>query len=526
MGNQSETSDFFTAGGTLHSGAPSYVKRAADEQLFQALRTGQLCYVLTTRQMGKSSLMIRTAARLQQEGICTAIVDLSKLGVQASAEQWYFGILKELVDQLQLTTILETWWRTHRALGVVQRFADFVNDVVLVELSERIVIFFDEIDSTLKLDFTDDFFAAIRVMYNLRASDPAYDRLTFALLGVASPASLIKDRRRTPFNIGQAIDLPDFSRSDAQPLLRGLEHLFAEQGSLLLDRIFYWTGGHPYLTQKICVAMANGVTESNEPAAVGSEGDSLPAIKRVDRCVYELFLRADAKSEENLQFVHSRIRASPERRALLQLYRRIWKGESVGEDERSLRHNELKLAGLVGSQQGTLCVRNEIYRRVFDLTWIKKNLPFEQANLVTLGALAVIALTLIGFFVYQQIRQDQVVRLLSSGFRQTNIADERLAYLARLCEIRPNTGRDEFFALEPDAQRNMFAYLSVGHADDDNNLPVVVGCLQPGLATRSPEERPELSTAICQTMQKYCAIQDPPRVPTGDLCLCASEESQ
>ena len=64
------------------------------------------------------------------------------------------------------------------------------------------MIFVDEIDTTLRLDFTDDFFAAIRFLYQHRAADPALERLSFVLIGVATPGDLIKDAARTPFNIG------------------------------------------------------------------------------------------------------------------------------------------------------------------------------------------------------------------------------------------------------------------------------------------------------------------------------------
>jgi hypothetical protein len=74
---QTRAADFFKAGGTLHLNAPSYVTRPADDELFQQALAGQFCYVLTSRQRGKSSLMIRTAERLRQADVRVAIVDLS-----------------------------------------------------------------------------------------------------------------------------------------------------------------------------------------------------------------------------------------------------------------------------------------------------------------------------------------------------------------------------------------------------------------------------------------------------------------
>src|SRR5438067_11168382 len=95
-------SQFYVTGGTLPPDASSYIERQADRDLLAALRTGEYCYVLNTRQMGKSSLMIRTAARLRAEGHIVAILDLTAIGQNLTPEQWYDGLLLSLASQLDL----------------------------------------------------------------------------------------------------------------------------------------------------------------------------------------------------------------------------------------------------------------------------------------------------------------------------------------------------------------------------------------------------------------------------------------
>ena len=98
---------FYVAGGTLRSGAPSYVERRADKDLFNGLLDGQFCYVLTARQMGKSSLMVRTANKLRDQGIQVIVLDLSAIGQNLTPEQWYNGLLTSMGDQLGLEDELE-----------------------------------------------------------------------------------------------------------------------------------------------------------------------------------------------------------------------------------------------------------------------------------------------------------------------------------------------------------------------------------------------------------------------------------
>jgi adenylate cyclase len=89
--------------------------------------------------------------------------------------------------------------------------------------------------SILSLNFPiDDFFALIRACYNKRVDCSEYHRLTFALLGVATPSDLIQDKSRTPFNIGKAIALDGFKLEGAQPLAEGLAGKVSNPQTVLL----------------------------------------------------------------------------------------------------------------------------------------------------------------------------------------------------------------------------------------------------------------------------------------------------
>ena len=175
---------FFVSGGTVPLESPSYVEREADQALLDALRSGKFCYVLNSRQMGKSSLCVRTMSRLAANGARCAFVDLTKIGGRnVTPDQWYAGLTVEVGRPLGVRLEMLKSWQEEPSLSPMQRFFSALRDVALERTDSPIVIFIDEIDATRSLPFSaNEFFAGIRECYNRRVHDGAYKRLTFCLL--------------------------------------------------------------------------------------------------------------------------------------------------------------------------------------------------------------------------------------------------------------------------------------------------------------------------------------------------------
>jgi len=359
---------FYKSGGTLGLDAASYVTRRADEDLFSAIRAGEFCYILDSRQVGKSSLMAHSKRRLEEAGVAVAAVELTALGISSTTpEQWYDALLAKIGAQLGLEDALEDFWFEHERLAPLPRFLEALRQVVLERRAERVAIFLDEIDVVRSLHFaTDELFAGIRELYNRRTLDPALERLSFCLIGVAQPTDLIQDSRITPFNIGRRIELTDFTSAEAAPLAQGLPGN-ASLSSRLLARVLYWTGGHPYLTQRLCQAVA--------------EDGQVSSPRGVDRVCENLFFSVRARDDEhNLKFVSGHLlRADIDRAALLDLYRQVRVRQSVRDDPTNLLLGVLRLSGIVRTLQGQIWVRNRIYFRAFDRDWIRANVLEPEA---------------------------------------------------------------------------------------------------------------------------------------------------
>ncbi|MGL5079314.1 MAG: AAA-like domain-containing protein, partial [Waterburya sp.] len=350
----------YQVGGSLASNSPSYVERKADRELEKALKQGQFCYVLNSRQMGKSSLRVRAMSKLQAEGKVCIFVDLTGMGTQdLTIEKWYAGIVRSIVSGCQLKFNWRDWWRDKRDLfSPVQRLSLFIEEVLLVEVRENIVIFIDEIDRVLSQAFSlDDFFALIHSCYQKRQVNSDYQRLTFTLLGVAAPRDLIRDKNQSPFELGKGINLQGFTSAEASPLMLGMLNKVAHP-SEILSEILFWTGGQPFLTQKLCQLVVQEANKKNELA--------------IDKIVEKYFLTDwEAQDEpEHLRTIHNRLcyRNSTKTIRLLGLYRDLQ--NKVIPIDNSPEQIELRLSGLVIESQGNLAVTNPIYAKVFNLAWI------------------------------------------------------------------------------------------------------------------------------------------------------------
>jgi tetratricopeptide (TPR) repeat protein len=488
-----ERTNFFVVGGTLGGNASSYIQRPLDDELLRLTLAGEYCNVLAARQMGKSSLMVRTAQKLRNQGVRSIIIDITAIGSSVSASEWYFGLLSRLARELKLDIDEQAWWKSGGEKSPVQRFSDFLRDVILEQVHEPIVVFIDEIDSTLKLDFTDDFFAAIRAIYNARSRDEVYKRLTFVLLGVARPGDLIKDRTRTPYNIGVNVDVTDFRLGELDSFRQVLEQHYPGLGGDILQWVLDWTGGQPYLTQKICaeIAQANGKSISNND---------------VDSLVEAIFISDQARTETNLRAIRDRIQNSPYLMEMLGVYRRVLAGKKVMAEERSIAQNELKLTGLLSvSPQGILQVRNQIYAHIFDANWIKNSAPASVNNrrlIAAISSVAVVAIALAGFFYYRQINQaiDIQAQTYVENFNNSSSQEVRISNLAGLFGLGGEYKEQALALFQSLSYEDQLALFDLAAPDNvGNELVIVVNGVYQSM--QDTTEGNTLLTAMADTLE-------------------------
>ena len=398
------TGEFFSVGAPLHAVRAGYVRRRADDLLYETVVSGRYAHVLAPDHSGKSSLIAATAARLEASGCKIAILDLEQIGVRDGGSdpgRWYYNVAYRLLRQLRIRHDLQTWWHDKSILSNRQRLLEFYSEVILHFVAERIVVFVDEIQCIENLPFADQLLASIRAAHNARTTDPDFSRLSFVLLGECDPVSLIAEPELSPFNVTQPISLDDFSRDQLELFATEL-NLDHEEATTALDRIYHWTRGQPYLSQKLARHVARD----------GVDGDVAAQIDHI--ATTQLGGRAALHSEPHMSHIHRVIvNDEKQKEPLLNLYGRIRKGVEVTADLGSTLQRRLMAVGLIEiDHDGNLRVRNRLYEAVFTARWANDNLP-NRLRVPAMVAGVLVLLTLLPMWYTQWLPRPYMTILTS-----------------------------------------------------------------------------------------------------------------
>lgn len=321
-------------GGTMPIDDLLYIERFTDQiALSAAKKLGETLVIKGPRQFGKSSLLYRYLDRCRQSGKQIVYLDLATFeeGAITSYTRFLSNLAILLANRLRSAL-------PGAKLRNQQEFGSYIETKLLPSLSGRVVFAFDETERILRQSYAADFFSMLRSWHNGR-SDPAnaWHNLGLALVSSSEPKLFIRDPMRSPFNVGERLELATFTLPEISILNLRYQAGLSEMQCARLHRLL---GGHPYLTQDAYYRLCGPARMVFEDLVADSAKDDGP---------FGAHLRA---TFSNLQATDG----------LLPALRTLIKGGKLENDEQYYR---LAGAGLVCKKGKSTVPTNEIYRDFF-----------------------------------------------------------------------------------------------------------------------------------------------------------------
>jgi len=337
----------FIAGGALPPNHPSYVLRQADRDADLAIDRDQMIYTIGPRQMGKSSILRRIQFRLAARGTAVCYIDLAAL-TGLPQKRWFQHLSQRVANAcdyrlpLPLITDQEDL-RNYLLDGIGLRRAEPVSELAIL---------FDEVEGLLGCGFSNGFLMMLRELHQERFD--LAGRLILAFSGCIDTDQLVTDPNISPFNIATQIPLTDFSTTQCASLTPLLDNLGVVVADDVDDRIYFWTAGQPYLTQRLCQLLAQQAVDGELSAINATAVDNAVTQVMLDRTNTDTNVKHVAREVEKLG-----VNAGA-----------LWANLKAGGTVLSTQPGffALYLTGAVVEDDArTVHIRNRIYERAFGM---------------------------------------------------------------------------------------------------------------------------------------------------------------
>lgn len=234
-----------------------YVERSPIEKdCYEAVvRQGSLIRIKAPRQMGKTSLLVRTLDHAKAQGYETVRLSFQTADTEALNHldeflQWFCA---SVTEELDMEDRLADYWKGAR--GIVRRAQRYFEKYVLAELDKPLVLGLDDVDQAFEHPaIATDFFGMLRVWHEEGKSSPLWRKLHLVIVHskeVYIPLSI----NRSPFNVGLPIELRELNAEEVAALIdRHRLTLTEHQQEQLVELV----GGHPYLLRAALYQLARG----------------------------------------------------------------------------------------------------------------------------------------------------------------------------------------------------------------------------------------------------------------------------
>lgn len=210
------------------------------------LQPGALIRIKATRQMGKTSLMARILSHATQQGYRTVALSfqLADGKVFADIDKFLRWFSATVGRRLRLPNQLNEYW--DEIFGSKDNCTAYFEEYLLPNIDSPLVLGLDEVDCIFQYpEIAADFFGLLRAWHEDAKNRDIWKKLRLVVVH-STEVYVPMDINQSPFNVGLALELPEFTRQQVFDLakLHGLDWQINQ-----VEQLMAMVAGHPYLVR-------------------------------------------------------------------------------------------------------------------------------------------------------------------------------------------------------------------------------------------------------------------------------------
>lgn len=341
----------FIAGGALPLGYPAYIVRKIENKIDNAIfNRHKNVYIRGPRQIGKTSLLFKLRERLKTTAWTCSFINLATM--KKNLPEWFEQIGEIIFQDCQLEGKYIPLKNLNDLRSFLLKRLGVGNDINPIKLA----LFLDEIEGIFDVGHSNEFLMLLRDLFQQYRG-----QFIIIAAGSVKARNLIGDPRMSPFNVADEIGIGDFSEEECSQLTENLKNFMPSIENVVRESIYFWTSGHPYLTQKICEILEDRFI---------SEKLSKVTKEDVDIIVNsELLLSEVDATDSHMLHVHKEMaNLLP---VQFDILKRILNGEKVYSTEKN--SYSLYLTGIIKTLDGKpFQMRNQIYLELLKKYYLNK----------------------------------------------------------------------------------------------------------------------------------------------------------
>jgi hypothetical protein len=234
--------------GTMPLDSKFYIRREPwDTRCLQEIENrGGLVRIKAPRQMGKTSLLARIRDRANELGYRTVTLDFLGTGERTFTDSSLFlkrlcALVSRKLDLLP-RKVTEFW--DEELFDPNENCTHFFEEHILSKIDTSLFLGLDELDRLFPYEAVSKEFLTLLRSWNEQAKvDKTWAKFKLAIAH-STESYVVLDINSSPFNVGLAVELPEFSSAQVLELVgkHGLNWSEAD-----VEALMAMVGGHPYL---------------------------------------------------------------------------------------------------------------------------------------------------------------------------------------------------------------------------------------------------------------------------------------